>query len=172
ISYLVIVCPRLVTYVSTTSIMVGTGKGAETGILFKGGEHLERAHEVDTVVFDKTGTITKGKPELTDFIGDKKTLQLVASAEKGSEHPLAEAIVVYAEEKGIELLEPDHFEAIAGHGIAARFEDKEVLVGTRKLMRDHGIKIEAHIPTMEQLEVDGKTAMLIAIHNEYTGIVA
>lgn len=172
IAVLVIACPCALGLATPTSIMVGTGKGAETGILYKGGEHLERTHKVDTVVFDKTGTITKGKPELTDFIGDEKTFQLLASAEKSSEHPLATAIVVYAEERGIEFLEPDYFEAIGGHGIAATFGEDHILVGTRKLMRDHDIDIEAEIPTMEELEIAGKTAMLIAVNNEYAGIVA
>lgn len=172
IAVLVIACPCALGLATPTSIMVGTGKAAENGILFKGGEHLERTHELDTIVFDKTGTITKGTPELTDFTGDDTLLQLVASAEKGSEHPLATAIVTYAEEKGIRFLEPDKFAAIAGHGIQARFGDKHVLVGTRKLMRDKGIDISAHEASMEKMEVDGKTAMLIAVNGQFRGIVA
>src|SRR5690625_4075854 len=172
IAVLVIACPCALGLATPTSIMVGTGKGAETGILYKGGEHLERTHQLNTVVFDKTGTITKGKPELTDFIGDEETLQLVASAEKGSEHPLAEAIVSYAIEEGIELTDPDEFTAIAGHGIQAVFNDTVVLIGTRKLMRDNEIDIEAYEEKMMELEKDGKTAMLIAVDQVYAGIVA
>ncbi|MEJ7360849.1 HAD family hydrolase, partial [Staphylococcus epidermidis] len=117
-----------------TSIMVGTGKAAENGILFKGGEHIEGTHAINTVVLDKTGTITNGTPEVTDFSGDDQTLQLLASAEKGSEHPLAEAIVSYAKEKSLEFLEVDHFEAIPGRGINATIDGKELFVGNRKLM--------------------------------------
>ena len=172
IAVLVIACPCALGLATPTSIMVGTGKGAENGILFKGGEHLERTHQLNTIVFDKTGTITKGKPELTDFLGDEKTLQLVASAEKGSEHPLATAIVSYAEKKQLELIEPDSFTAIAGHGIQATFKNDIVLVGTRKLMRDHHIDITNEEEKMTQLELEGKTAMLIAINGQFSGIVA
>src|SRR5690606_40118258 len=108
-----------------TSIMVGTGKAAESGILFKGGGHLERTHQLNAIVLDKTGTITKGKPEVTDFTGDDETLQLLASAERGSEHPLAEAIVAYATEKDIALLHVDDFTAIPGHGIEAKIRSEE-----------------------------------------------
>lgn len=172
IAVLVIACPCALGLATPTSIMVGTGKGAENGILFKGGEHLERTHKLDTIVFDKTGTITKGKPVLTDFIGDERTLQLLASAEKGSEHPLAEAIVTYAEEKEMQLLEPSEFTAIAGHGIEAVFKEDQVLVGTRKLMRDQQIDVTEQEDTLMKLETDGKTAMLIAINQEFAGIVA
>lgn len=172
IAVLVIACPCALGLATPTSIMVGTGKGAENGILFKGGEHLERTHELTTIVFDKTGTITKGTPELTDFTGDDRVLQLVASAEKGSEHPLATAIVSYAEVRDVALLETDHFAAIAGHGIEATFGEDDVLVGTRKLMYDRGIDV-AHVEDdMQQLELDGKTAMLIAVNGEFSGIVA
>ena len=172
IAVLVIACPCALGLATPTSIMVGTGKGAQTGILYKGGEHLERTHELTTIVFDKTGTITKGKPEVTDFIGDGHLLKLVASAEKGSEHPLAEAIVTYAIENDIDLIEPENFLAIPGHGIQATFGDKDVLIGTRKLMRDHGIDITEHEEKMYQLELEGKTAMLIAVDRKFAGIVA
>lgn len=172
IAVLVIACPCALGLATPTSIMVGTGKGAENGILFKGGEHLERTHELDTIVFDKTGTITKGTPELTDFTGDDALLHLVASAEKGSEHPLATAIVTYAEEKGLDFLEPDNFAAIAGHGIEANFGEQRVLVGTRKLMQDEGIDVTAEEDKMQALEVEGKTAMLIAVDGVFRGIVA
>ena len=117
ISVLVIACPCALGLATPTSIMVGTGKGAENGILYKGGEHLEKTHKVDVVVLDKTGTVTKGTPEVTDFTGDDETLRLLASAEKGSEHPLATAIVAHATEKGLDLSEVDHFEAITGHAL-------------------------------------------------------
>lgn len=172
IAVLVIACPCALGLATPTSIMVGTGKGAQTGILFKGGEHLEKTHELTTIVFDKTGTITKGKPEVTDFIGDDRLLQLVASAEKSSEHPLAEAIVRYAEEKQIEFIDAEQFVAIPGHGIRATFPQGEVLIGTRKLMRDHGVDTAEQEETMYQLEHEGKTAMFIAVDKKFAGIVA
>ncbi len=172
IAVLVIACPCALGLATPTSIMVGTGRAAETGILFKGGEHLERAHELDTIILDKTGTITKGKPEVTNFSGDEETLQLLASAEKGSEHPLAEAIVTYAEEKKIPLLETDDFEAIPGHGIKATIDGREILVGNRKLMKNQGIAINEAEEEMSRLEKDGKTAMLIAIDRRFAGVVA
>lgn len=172
IAVLVIACPCALGLATPTSIMVGTGRAAESGVLFKGGEHLERTHEINTVILDKTGTITKGKPEVTDFSGDEEVLQLLASAEKGSEHPLAEAIVAYAEEKEIDFVDVDHFNAIPGHGIEATIEGKKILVGNRKLMNDHEIDIEGFEEKLVEYEVNGKTAMLIAIDGEYRGIVA
>lgn len=172
IAVLVIACPCALGLATPTSIMVGTGKGAENGILFKGGEHLERTYKLDAVVFDKTGTITKGKPEVTDFTGDAHTLQLLASAEKGSEHPLAEAIVAYAEKNNVPLVTASDFTAIPGHGIRAIVSGKNVLVGTRKLMRDNDVEV-AHVEQdLSSLEKDGKTAMLIAVDGKYRGIVA
>src|SRR5690606_17438360 len=158
---LVIACPCALGLATPTSIMVGTGRAAENGILFKGGEHLERTHGINTIVLDKTGTITKGKPEVTDFSGEEEALQLLASAEKGSEHPLAEAIVSYATENEIKFLEVDEFSAIPGHGIEARIAGKHILVGNRKLMNDHRIDTKDSEDKMVQYETDGKTAMLI-----------
>ncbi|WP_461180293.1 heavy metal translocating P-type ATPase [Virgibacillus kimchii] len=172
IAVLVIACPCALGLATPTSIMVGTGKSAENGILFKGGEHLEQTHKLNAIVFDKTGTITKGKPEVTNFTGDHNTLQLLASAEKGSEHPLAEAIVAYATEKEIEMQDTDHFTAIPGHGIKAVISGKEVLVGTRKLMHDHQVDAEEVEAEMAEYEVQGKTAMLIAVDGVYKGMVA
>jgi len=172
IAVLVIACPCALGLATPTSIMVGTGKGAENGILFKGGEHLERTHEINTIVFDKTGTITKGEPEVTDFIGDDKTLQLLASAENDSEHPLATAIVNFANEKKISLLTTTEFTAIAGHGLKAKVESDEILVGTRKLMKDHQIQTVEFEEKMETFEREGKTAMLIAVNGKLVGIVA
>lgn len=125
IAVLVIACPCALGLATPTSIMVGTGRAAESGILFKGGEHLERTHQINTIIFDKTGTITKGKPEVTDYTGNKSTLQLLASAENNSEHPLAEAIVAYATEQDIELMDVDDFQAIPGHGIEATIDGKK-----------------------------------------------
>lgn len=172
IAVLVIACPCALGLATPTSIMVGTGKAAESGILFKGGEHLERTQEIDTIIFDKTGTITEGKPVVTDFTGDETVLQLVASAEKSSEHPLAEAIVNYANEQQIELLEVDHFTAIPGHGIEAKIAGQRILVGTRKLMNDHQVKIADAEQALTELEREGKTAMLIAIDGQYHGMIA
>ncbi|MCA1025011.1 heavy metal translocating P-type ATPase [Oceanobacillus kimchii] len=172
IAVLVIACPCALGLATPTSIMVGTGKAAESGILFKGGEHLEGTHGIEAIVLDKTGTITKGKPEVTNFTGDEETLQLLASAEKGSEHPLAEAIVAHATENSIDFLDTDDFTAIPGHGIEATISGKRILVGNRKLMKDHQIDISGYEEILVNFELDGKTAMLIAIDGEYRGIVA
>ncbi|SFF04523.1 heavy metal translocating P-type ATPase [Alteribacillus iranensis] len=172
IAVLVIACPCALGLATPTSIMVGTGKSAETGILFKGGEHLERTHQLDAIILDKTGTITKGKPEVTDFTGDEETLQLLASAEKGSEHPLAEAIVAYAAERNINILDTEHFEAIPGHGIQATIGGNEVLVGNRTLMAKNDVKTDGKERELTAYETDGKTAMLIAVNGEYRGSVA
>src|SRR5690625_677890 len=172
IAVLVIACPCALGLATPTSIMVGTGKAAETGILFKGGEHLERTHQLNAVILDKTGTITQGKPEVTNFTGDDETLQLLASAEKGSEHPLAEAIVAYATEKEIELGEVDDFNAIPGHGIEATISSNNILVGNRKLMQDHQVDVGSAEQELIDYEVEGKTAMLFAIDGKYRGVVA
>lgn len=172
IAVLVIACPCALGLATPTSIMVGTGKAAENGILFKGGEHLERTHQLNAIIFDKTGTITKGKPEVTDFTGDDKTLQLLASAEKGSEHPLAEAIVDYATEKEIAIVDVDNFTAIPGHGIKSMIHGERVLVGTRKLMRDNNIDVSHAENKIMDFETNGKTAMLIAVNDKYRGMIA
>ncbi|WP_088830239.1 heavy metal translocating P-type ATPase [Paenibacillus tyrfis] len=176
IAVLVIACPCALGLATPTSIMAGSGRAAEFGILFKGGEHLESMHRIDTIVLDKTGTVTKGKPELTDVsieAADEATvLRLVASAEKQSEHPLAEAIVEGIRSKGITFSEAERFEAIPGYGIAAVVEGREVLVGTRKLLRREGIEFAQAEGTMERLESEGKTAMLIAVDRQYAGMVA
>ncbi|ASN03606.1 heavy metal translocating P-type ATPase [Virgibacillus necropolis] len=172
IAVLVIACPCALGLATPTSIMVGTGKAAENGILFKGGGHLERTHQLEAIILDKTGTITKGKPEVTDFTGDKEALQLLASAEKGSEHPLAGAIVAYATENEIDFVDVDEFNAIPGHGIEAKMSGKQILVGNRKLMVDHQIEMEDSEEKLVDYETNGKTAMLIAIDGKYRGIVA
>lgn len=178
IAVLVIACPCALGLATPTSIMAGSGRAAEYGILFKGGEHLETAHRIDTIILDKTGTITNGKPTLTDIIlanehNEPEFLRLVGAAEKSSEHPLAEAIVEGIKEKGIPLGSSESFEAIPGFGIQSRVEGKDLFIGTRRLMKNHNISIpDAHLARMEDLEKQGKTAMLVAVDNEFAGIVA
>lgn len=176
IAVLVIACPCALGLATPTSIMAGSGRAAEFGILFKGGEHLEQTQSIDTVVVDKTGTVTHGKPVLTDVIvvnGDEeKFLSLIGAAEKQSEHPLAEAIVAGIVDRGIELEDVQFFEAIPGYGIQATVSGQGVVIGTRKLMAQYGIDITAVLPQMEALERNGKTAMLAAINGQYAGLVA
>ncbi|MFC4024534.1 heavy metal translocating P-type ATPase [Oceanobacillus longus] len=172
IAVLVIACPCALGLATPTSIMVGTGRAAENGILFKGGEHLELTHALNAIVLDKTGTITKGKPEVTDFTGDNETLKLLASAEKGSEHPLAEAIVAYATEQDIELVEVESFTAIPGHGIEATISGYKIVVGNRKLMNDNQVNVNDVEQELIDFELIGKTAMLIAVNGAYRGTVA
>ena len=155
--------------------MAGSGRAAEYGILFKGGEHLEMTHKVNTVILDKTGTITNGAPVLTDVLTDHdetEFLSLVGSAEKQSEHPLAQAIVEGIKEKSIELKEVTDFENIPGYGIKANVDGKEILVGTRRLMKKYNVKIDLVLDKMEGLEKKGKTAMLVAVDGNYAGLVA
>lgn len=184
IAVLVIACPCALGLATPTAIMVGTGKGAENGVLIKGGEALETAHLINTIVFDKTGTITEGKPMVTDIISsgisEDELLVIAASAEKGSEHPLGEAIVKCAEEKKLNFKNIDKFNAIPGHGIEVKIDDKEVLLGNRKLMDDKKIKSENisksnNSDLFEQgnnLAEQGKTPMYIAINNNLVGIIA
>lgn len=177
IAVLVIACPCALGLATPTSIMAGSGRAAEYGILFKGGEHLERTHNITTVILDKTGTITNGAPVLTDVIlannwNEKEVLQFIGSAEMNSEHPLAEAIVNGIKEKGIELVSPEQFEAIPGFGIKAVVNGKVILVGTRKLLEQNKIDYSIAIETMRQLEKKGKTAMLAAIDGNFAGVVA
>ena len=175
IAVLVIACPCALGLATPTSIMAGSGRAAEFGILFKGGEHLEMTHKVDTVILDKTGTITNGTPVLTDVITDweqAEFLALVGSAEKQSEHPLAQAIVEGIKEKAISFKDVSHFENIPGYGIKANVDGKEVLVGTRRLMKKYNVEIDPVLEKMESLEKQGKTAMLAAVDGSYAGIVA
>jgi len=177
ISILVIACPCALGLATPTSIMAGSGRAAEMGLLFKGGEHLENTRSIDTVVLDKTGTVTKGQPALTDItvtagFTEDEVLQLVATAENQSEHPLAQAIVLGVKEKGLSLLDVTDFEALPGYGIRAKVNGKVVLVGTRKLMNDYKISILDSNAAMEKLENEGKTAMLIAVDHKLAGVVA
>ena len=177
IAVLVIACPCALGLATPTSIMAGSGRSAEMGVLFKGGEHLEQTQSIDTVIVDKTGTVTHGKPVLTnvsfaDGQNEDQFLALIGAAEKQSEHPLAQAIVQGIQEKGIELGKVQFFEAVPGYGVQATVSGQGVLVGTRKLMQQYGIDVSAVLPEMEALESDGKTAMLAAINGEYAGLVA
>ncbi|WP_419879538.1 heavy metal translocating P-type ATPase [Brevibacillus centrosporus] len=175
IAILVIACPCALGLATPTSIMAGSGRAAELGILFKGGEHLEQTHKIDAIILDKTGTVTKGKPELTDIVtdGDEANfLRLVGGAEKNSEHPLAEAIVAGIQEKGISLPGTESFEAIPGFGIKAVVEGKELLIGTRRLMEKFEVDAKLAYESMSLLEENGKTAMLVAIDKRYAGMVA
>lgn len=176
ISVLVIACPCALGLATPTAIMVGTGKGAENGVLIKGGEALEITHKIDTIVFDKTGTITEGKPVVTDIVTKEKNknelLSLAASAEKGSEHPLGEAIVRGAEEKNIELKQLESFNSIPGHGIQVVIEGDTILLGNLKLMKENSIDIGVLQEDSDRLAYEGKTPMYIAINNSLEGIIA
>jgi Cu+-exporting ATPase len=175
ISVLVIACPCALGLATPTAIMVGTGKGAENGILIKGGEALETAHKIQTIVFDKTGTITEGKPEVTDIVsatGAEEFLQMVASVEKGSEHPLGQAIVRAAEQRSLELFAVEGFEALTGRGIEARVKGIAVLVGNRKLMDDRHISLAEREADSDRLAGEGKTPMYVALDGTLAGIVA
>jgi Cu+-exporting ATPase len=177
IAVLVIACPCALGLATPTSIMAGSGRAAEYGILFKGGEHLEMTHRISAVVLDKTGTVTNGTPVLTDVFPDKSQteeefLALVGSAEKQSEHPLAQAIVQGIKDKGISMKDVSEFEALPGFGIKAMVDGKELLVGTRKLMNKYNVSVEDALNQMNELEKVGKTAMLAAINGQYAGLVA
>jgi len=199
-SAVLIACPCALGLATPAATMVGTTIGAQNGVLFKGGDVLERAKDVDTVVFDKTGTLTEGAMELTDVVAvdsdgapiadggaaatdggtvearearsEDDVLRLAAAAESGSEHPLARAIVDDAEERGLDVPDAESFENVPGHGIRATVEGREVLVGNRKLLRDAGVDPEPAAETMERLESEGKTAMLVAADGKLVGVVA
>ena len=175
VSVLIIACPCALGLATPTAIMVGTGKGAELGILIKGGDSLETAHKLDTVVLDKTGTITKGEPSLTDVVAaggfaEEELLSLISSAERSSEHPLAAAIVRGAQERGLQLSQAARFNALAGRGVEAEVEGREVLLGNARLMNERGIEIEEGIA--ERLSGQGKTPMFVAIDGRFAGVVA
>ncbi|AFK19525.2 copper-translocating P-type ATPase [Haloferax mediterranei ATCC 33500] len=191
-SAVLIACPCALGLATPAATMVGTAIGAQNGVLFKGGDILERVKDVETVVFDKTGTLTKGEMTLTDVVaispaadgsgvvttGEDETLdedavlRYAASAERNSEHPLARAIVDGAENRGIDLVDPDDFENVPGHGIRATVDGVTVLVGNRKLLSEDGINPEPAEDTLRDLEDDGKTAMLVAVDGELAGVVA
>ena len=177
VAVLIIACPCALGLATPTSIMVGTGKGAESGVLIRGGEALETAHKLTAVVMDKTGTLTRGEPSVTDIVesdGYKREdiLRYAASAEKGSEHPLGEAIVNRAKEENIPLINPENFTAIAGHGIEATIDGRPLLMGNVKLMTDRGIPLDGLKKKAEELSNQGKTPMFVAIDRDPVGIIA
>lgn len=177
VAVLVIACPCALGLATPTAIMVGTGKGAEHGILIKGGEHLENAHKLNAVVLDKTGTITKGEPEVTDVlpaggISADEALRLGAAVERGSEHPLGVAIVERAKAAGLALPDPQDFVAIPGHGVRATVAGKAVLLGNKRLMAAEKVDVAPLMADLERLESEGKTAMLLAVDGRAAGIIA
>ncbi len=177
VAVLIIACPCAMGLATPTSIMVGTGKGAESGILVKGGEALEGAHKLTTVVLDKTGTLTRGRPELTDVVAadglpEDELLRLVASAERGSEHPLGEAIVRGARDRGLAPAEADGFEAVTGGGVRAEVEGRSVLVGNRRFLNGAGVSEDGLLPRGEELAAGGKTPMFVAVDGRPAGLVA
>ncbi|MBT2289942.1 copper-translocating P-type ATPase [Paenibacillus albidus] len=184
IAVLVIACPCALGLATPTSIMAGSGRAAELGILFKGGEHLEAAQGIEVVVLDKTGTVTNGKPVLTDVLtttdipahgreeAENRLLSITAAAEKLSEHPLAEAIVAGAVTRGLELPSAGRFDNVPGRGISAVIDGQAVSVGTRRMMEEKGLNIKDWVPLMKGLEQEGKTAMLVAVDGGIAGVVA
>ena len=177
IAVLVIACPCALGLATPTAIMVGTGKGAENGVLIKSGESLEIAHKIQTIVFDKTGTITEGRPRVTDivtagFINEAELLRIAASAEKGSEHPLGEAIVKGAEDRHIRFAKIEAFKAIPGYGIEASMENKNILAGNQKLMDARNIDLKGFLEKSDVLATEGKTPMYIAIDGHLGGMIA
>jgi len=176
IAVLIIACPCAMGLATPTAIMVGTGKAAEQGILFKNAESLERARKIDTIVLDKTGTLTRGEPKVIDIItngvSEQDILFFAGSAEKGSEHPLGEAIVRAAIEKGINLTQADEFEALPGHGIRAALNNKEILIGNERLMSEQDVDFKQFTAEIEKLSSLGKTPMLVAVDSRAAGIIA
>ena len=177
ITTLVIACPCALGLATPTSIMVGTGKGAEHGVLIKSGVAIETTHNLDTIVFDKTGTLTEGKPIVTDIlvtplITKENLLYYAASGETGSEHPLGEAIVQKSKEENMTLAKPDHFEAIPGHGIRVEIEGKDMYIGNRKLMIEQKIDLSSMEKESDRLADEGKTPMYLSVDGELAGIIA
>lgn len=177
VAVLIIACPCAMGIATPTALMVGVGKGAEAGILIRGAEYLERSQKIKTIVFDKTGTITKGEPSVTDVIvfpefTNEQLLRLTASVETGSEHPLAQAIVKKAKQQEIHLVNPGEFEAISGKGVKAIIDGKRVLFGNRKLMQQFGIYSDSIETQMAKLESSGKTAMIVGVDQNIAGIIA
>jgi Cu+-exporting ATPase len=177
VAVMIIACPCALGLATPTSIMVGTGKGAEHGVLIRGGEALETAHKLSAIVLDKTGTITRGEPVVTDILAaegyqKEEILYLAASAEKGSEHPLGEAIVTQAQDRDISLVDPTAFNAIPGHGIEATIDGKKLLLGNTRLMNDNHIDLENMAQKSDDLSSEGKTPMWVAVNGIIAGIIA
>jgi P-type Cu+ transporter len=177
VAVLIIACPCAMGLATPTSIMVGTGKGAESGILIRGGEALEGARKLDTVVLDKTGTLTRGTPELTDVVvldgmHEEELLRLVVSAERGSEHPLGESIVRATTHRGLPLAELEEFEAVSVGGIRARVDGRRLLVGSRRFLSESGISEDGLASRGEELAREGKTPIFVAVDGELAGLLA
>ncbi len=179
VTVLVISCPCAVGLATPSAMMAGTGKGAEFGVLFKGAEAIENTSKLQTIVFDKTGTLTKGEPSVTDvvaaehsLVNSDQLLRFAAIAEKNSEHPLGEAIVHGAESRGLQVIGPDSFNSIPGHGVEAKVEGTEILLGNRKLMKERGVDFSAMMSQAETLEIDGKTVMFVAVDAKPAGLIA
>jgi len=177
VAVLIIACPCALGLATPTAVMVGTGKGAENGILIKGGESLETVHRVDTVVFDKTGTLTKGEPEVTDLVAlpsftEEELLRLAAAAERRSEHPLGEAVLEKARGRGYAIGEPLEFQAIEGHGVEATVEKRKILLGNSKLLADRGVETGGLEEKAEELSAEGKTVIFAAIDGKPAGLLA
>jgi P-type Cu+ transporter len=179
VSVIIIACPCALGIATPAALMMGAGKGAENGILFKSGEYLEIARKINTVVFDKTGTLTEGKPSVTDIvdmsggIGENELLRLAAIAELGSEHPLGQAVVRKAKESGLPVSNPESFEAVTGHGLRATYAGHTILIGNRKLMHENGIEVGSRVDSLlSRLEHEGKTATLVSIESRLSGIIA
>jgi P-type Cu+ transporter len=180
VSVIIIACPCALGIATPAALMIGTGKGAENGILFKGGEHLEVAKKVRTVVFDKTGTLTNGRPEVTDIIalssdiGEQELLRLAAIAEAGSEHPLGQAVIKKAKDRGLIVNNPESFKAIPGHGLKAGYAGHTILIGNTKLMADNriGLMEQSVDPIMTELQKEGKTSTFVSIDEKLSGIIA
>ncbi len=178
VAVLVIACPCAMGLATPTAVMVGTGKGAEAGILFRTSEALERAGRVDTIVLDKTGTITRGQPAVTDIAvlhdgwAEDELLRLAASVEKGSEHPLGEAIWAEATHRDLALSEPQGFRAEAGHGVQAEVDGRQVLVGNRRMMETRGVDVASALEAVARFQNEAKTAMLVAVDGQAVGVIA
>jgi len=186
VTVLVISCPCAVGLATPSAMMAGTGKGAEFGVLFKGAEAIENTSKLQTIVFDKTGTLTKGEPSVTDVVvseqpalsrvegsvSNDQLLRFAAIAEKNSEHPLGEAIVHGAESRGLQVAGPDSFNSIPGHGVEAKAEGTEILLGNRKLMHERSADFSRLMPQAEALEVDGKTVMFVGLNGQAAGLIA
>ncbi len=177
VAVLVIACPCALGLATPTALMVGSGKGAENGILIRSGEAIQTLKNVDVVVMDKTGTMTRGRPEVTDVIGvegigENEVLSMAGTAEWGSEHPLSRAIIIAAEERGLELEKTDSFKAVRGKGVIARVGDRRILVGSRNLMLDHDIDPSPMEDAMQALESEARTAMLVSADQDILGVIA
>jgi len=177
VTTLIIACPCALGLATPTSLTVGIGKGAENGILIRSGDALQTSQKLDSLILDKTGTITRGEPALTDVVvaqgqNDNEVLRLAASLERGSEHPLGEAIVQGAEQRGLLLADAENFAAIPGHGVSGRIDGRDILLGNAKLMRDRSIPIETLTKDWERLANEGKTPMYVAVDDKAAGLVA